>query len=236
MPLLEVVGLQAGYGQIEVLHGISLVVEASEVVAVLGANGAGKSTALLTISGLVPTSAGTVCFDGEDITGLPGHAVARKGLAQVPEGRRVFPQMSVEENLLMGAIQVRAKDIRKERMVRVFDLFPKLEQRRAQLAGSLSGGEQQMVAIGRALMADPKMVMLDEPSLGLAPTLVETTFETIVTIKEAGLGVLLVEQNAGEALEISDRAYVMEQGSIVLSGPAAEVKDDAGVREAYLGV
>jgi branched-chain amino acid transport system ATP-binding protein len=236
MPLLEVTDLEAGYGQIRVLHGISLYVERSEVVAVLGANGAGKSTTLLTISGVVGVSAGTVMFDGEDITSLPGHLVARRGLAQVPEGRGVFPQMSVEENLIMGAIHERSKTVRRERLQRAYDLFPKLGQRRRQNAGSMSGGEQQMLAIGRALMAEPSMVMLDEPSLGLAPALVETVFDTIVTIREAGLGVLLVEQNAGEALEISDRAYVMEQGAIVLSGPAQEVKSNENVRAAYLGV
>ncbi|GHH63418.1 ABC transporter ATP-binding protein [Streptosporangium violaceochromogenes] len=236
MPLLEVVDLEAGYGQIRVLHGVSLHVERSEVVAVLGANGAGKSTTLLTVSGVVPVSAGTVRFGGEDITSLPGHLVARRGLAQVPEGRGVFPQMSVEENLVMGAIQERSKAVRRERLRRAYDLFPKLGERRRQNAGSLSGGEQQMLAISRALMAEPSMVMLDEPSLGLAPALVETMFETILTIREAGLGVLLVEQNAGEALEVSDRAYVMEQGAVVLSGPAAQVKANESVRAAYLGV
>ncbi|MGD9999325.1 MAG: ABC transporter ATP-binding protein [Ilumatobacteraceae bacterium] len=236
MPLLEVDGLVAGYSSITVLHGISLSVEAHEVVCLLGANGAGKSTTLMTISGVVPVTSGRVMFAGTDITGYRGHAVARLGLAHVPEGRRVFSEMTVEENLLAGAMFVRPKSLRRERLERSFELFPRLRERRGQLAGSLSGGEQQMTAIARALMSDPAMVMFDEPSLGLSPALVDATFETITNIARTGVGVLLVEQNAGEALEISDRAYVLEQGAIVLDGVAADLANDERVREAYLGV
>lgn len=235
MPLLEVQALVAGYGMAEVVHGISLDVSAGEIVSLLGTNGAGKSTTLMTISGIVTASAGVIRFDAEEITNLPGHAVSRLGLAHVPEGRRVFPAMSVEENLLTGGLQV-SKHLRRDRLQRSYDLFPRLGERRHQLAGSLSGGEQQMTAIARALMADPKLVMFDEPSLGLSPALAETTFETIVRVRDLGCGVLLVEQNAGEALDISDRAYVMEQGQIVLEGPADEVAENEAVREAYLGV
>lgn len=236
MPLLEVHGLEAGYGQIVVVRGVSLVVDAGEVVSLLGANGAGKSTTLMTISGVVRAKSGSIMFDGEEIGRMSGHAVARLGLAHVPEGRRVFPEMSVEENLLCGALQIRPRSRRRDLLQRSYDLFPRLGERRSQLAGSLSGGEQQMTAIARALMSEPSVVMFDEPSLGLAPSLVETTFDTIVTVRSTGVGVLLVEQNAGEALEISDRAYVMEQGRIVVSGDASAVAADEAVREAYLGV
>lgn len=236
MPLLEICELVSGYGPITVVHGTSLTVDEREVVSLLGANGAGKSTTLMTISGVVPAQSGTVWFQGVDITGMAGHKVARLGLAHVPEGRRIFPEMSVEENLLTGALHARPKSVRHARIERSYDLFPRLGERRNQLAGSLSGGEQQMTAIARALMSDPALVMFDEPSLGLAPSLVETTFATIQTIRDSGVGVLLVEQNAGEALEISDRAYVMEQGRIVVSGAADAVAADPGVREAYLGI
>lgn len=235
MPLLEVQNLVSGYGLVEVVHGVSLTVSAGEVVSLLGANGAGKSTTLMTISGVVPTTSGTIVFDGQDISSLPGHKVARLGLAHVPEGRRVFPAMSVEENLLTGALQL-SKQVRQERLARSYELFPRLGERRTQRAGSLSGGEQQMTAIARALMADPTLVMFDEPSLGLSPALAETTFETIGKVRGLGCGVLLVEQNAGEALEVSDRAYVMEQGRIVIEGPATEIAGNDAVREAYLGV
>lgn len=236
MPLLDIRDLVSGYGQITVVRGVSLAVHGREVVSLLGANGAGKSTTLMTISGVIAAQSGTVEFLGQDITRLAGHQVARLGLAHVPEGRRVFPEMSVDENLLTGALHARPKSLRIERLQRSYDLFPRLGERRNQLAGSLSGGEQQMTAIARALMTDPSVVMFDEPSLGLAPSLVETTFATIQTIRDTGVGVLLVEQNAGEALEISDRAYVMEQGRIVVSGAADAVAADDGVREAYLGV
>jgi len=236
MPLLDVRELTSGYDLVEVVHRVGLFVEAREVVSLLGANGAGKSTTLMTISGVIRATGGTITFDGQDITGVPGHRVSRLGLAHVPEGRRVFPEMSVEENLLTGALGVRAKGDRADRLARSYDLFPRLGERRSQLAGSLSGGEQQMTAIARALMADPKLVMFDEPSLGLAPALVETTFDTIERVRDLGVGVLLVEQNAGEALDISDRAYVMEQGRIVISGTATEVAADDAVREAYLGI
>lgn len=236
MPVLEVRDVHSGYGLVEVLHGVSLTVDENEIVALLGGNGAGKSTTLLTISGVVPTTAGTIHFRGEAVNGTAPHTVAQMGLAHVPEGRRLFPQMDVEENLLAGAIRQKNKRERHRLLEECYELFPRLRERRRQLAGSLSGGEQQMCAIARALMAEPELVVLDEPSLGLAPALVERTFETILTIKASGVGVLLVEQNAGEALEISDRAYVMEQGQIILDGPARDVERNEDVRSAYLGL
>jgi branched-chain amino acid transport system ATP-binding protein len=235
MPLLEVESLVVGYGGVVAVRGVSLTVDAREIVCLLGANGAGKSSTLMGISGIVPERSGSVRFAGQEVGRAASHQIARAGLVQVPEGRRVFPGLTVLENLLLGGIHADAR-ARRARVERCYELFPRLAERQAQAAGSLSGGEQQMLAFGRALMADPQVVMMDEPSLGLAPSLVETTFSTIAKIRDEGLGVLLVEQNAGEALEVCDRGYVMENGSLVLAGTAAQLQDDAQVKSAYLGL
>jgi branched-chain amino acid transport system ATP-binding protein len=236
MPLLEVESLSVSYGGVVAVRDVTLTVDKGEIVCLLGANGAGKSSTLMGISGVVPDRSGRVTFAGRDISTSASHDIARDGLVQVPEGRRVFPEMTVTENLLVGGIHVKDSRVRAERLDRSFTLFPRLAERRSQAAGSLSGGEQQMLAVARALMAAPLLVTMDEPSLGLAPSLVDATFETIQRIRDDGLGVLLVEQNAGEALEVSDRAFVMEQGSIVLSGPAERVRLDPQVKSAYLGL
>jgi branched-chain amino acid transport system ATP-binding protein len=236
MPLLEVESLSVSYGGVVAVRDVTLTVDKGEIVCLLGANGAGKSSTLMGISGVVPDRSGRVTFAGRDISASASHDIARDGLVQVPEGRRVFPEMTVTENLLVGGIHVKDSRVRAERLDRSFTLFPRLAERRSQAAGSLSGGEQQMLAVARALMAAPLLVTMDEPSLGLAPSLVDATFETIQRIRDDGLGVLLVEQNAGEALEVSDRAFVMEQGSIVLSGPAERVRLDPQVKSAYLGL
>lgn len=236
MSSLEVDDLVVSYGDNEVVHGVCLAVEPGEVVAVLGANGAGKSSTLLGISGVARRLGGTVRLDGRDLTHLPGHFVARAGIGHVPEGRRVFPEMTVRENLQVGARGVRSSAELRRRFDSAYELFPRLFERQRQRAGSLSGGEQQMVAIGRAIMGAPKALMLDEPSLGLSPAMVDLTFETIVKFRTWGVGVLVVEQNAGEALDISDRAYVMESGVITISGTAAELRANPKVRAAYLGI
>jgi branched-chain amino acid transport system ATP-binding protein len=236
MPLLEVESLSVSYGGVVAVRDVTLTVDKGEIVCLLGANGAGKSSTLMGISGVVPDRSGRVTFAGRDISASASHDIARDGLVQVPEGRRVFPEMTVTENLLVGGIHVKDSRVRAERLDRSFTLFPRLAERRSQAAGSLSGGEQQMLAVARALMAAPLLVTMDEPSLGLAPSLVDATFETIQRIRDDGLGVLLVEQNAGEALEVSDRAFVMEHGSIVLSGPAERVRLDPQVKSAYLGL
>jgi branched-chain amino acid transport system ATP-binding protein len=236
MPLLEVESLSVSYGGVVAVRDVTLTVDKGEIVCLLGANGAGKSSTLMGISGVVPGRSGRVTFAGRDISASASHDIARDGLVQVPEGRRVFPEMTVTENLLVGGIHVKESRVRMERLDRSFTLFPRLAERRSQAAGSLSGGEQQMLAVARALMAAPLLVTMDEPSLGLAPSLVDATFETIQRIRDDGLGVLLVEQNAGEALEVSDRAFVMEHGSIVLSGPAERVRLDPQVKSAYLGL
>jgi branched-chain amino acid transport system ATP-binding protein len=236
MPLLEVESLSVSYGGVVAVRDVTLTVDKGEIVCLLGANGAGKSSTLMGISGVVPDRSGRVTFAGRDISASASHDIARDGLVQVPEGRRVFPEMTVTENLLVGGIHVKESRVRAERLDRSFTLFPRLAERRSQAAGSLSGGEQQMLAVARALMAAPLLVTMDEPSLGLAPSLVDATFETIQRIRDDGLGVLLVEQNAGEALEVSDRAFVMEHGSIVLSGPAERVRLDPQVKSAYLGL
>lgn len=236
MPLLEVSALRVSYGGVVAVHDVSLSVERGEIVCLLGANGAGKSSTLMAISGVLPDRDGTVTFDGRDLARVASHEIARLGLVQVPEGRRVFPEMTVAENLQIGGIRAPSAQVRTQRMERSYEMFPRLLERRDQLAGSLSGGEQQMLAVARALMSDPALVMLDEPSLGLSPALVEATFDTVRQVREAGLGVLLVEQNAGEALEVSDRAYVMENGRVVLSGPASQIRNDPQVKSAYLGL
>jgi branched-chain amino acid transport system ATP-binding protein len=235
-PVLELERVQTFYGSIQALKGITLRVDEGEIVTLIGANGAGKSTALRTISGLIKPKSGTITFEGEDVTGLPAHAIVGLGIAQSPEGRRLFPRMTVTENLEMGAFQRRDHAEIREDMERVFGLFPRLHERRTQKAGTMSGGEQQMCAIGRALMARPRLLMLDEPSMGLAPIFVEKIFEIVREINKQGTPVLLVEQNALMALDTADRAYVLETGRISLEGPAAELKTNPSVQKAYLGI
>jgi branched-chain amino acid transport system ATP-binding protein len=231
--LLDIADLHVHYGKIEAIGGISLSVEQGEIVTLIGANGAGKTTTLKTISGLRRPSAGTVQFDGQDITGVPGHQRVKLGLCQAPEGRGIFPGMTVLENLEMGAY-VRSRRASNE-LDRVLTLFPRLAERRKQQGGTLSGGEQQMLAIGRALMAEPKLLLLDEPSMGLAPLIVAQIFKILREINDLGTTILLVEQNAVQALALSHRAYVLETGKIVASGPAAQLLDDPALRAAYLG-
>jgi branched-chain amino acid transport system ATP-binding protein len=233
-PLLVVDGLETAYGGIAALRGISFVVEAGSVVALVGANGAGKSTTLNTISGLLIPQAGSVRFDGREIGGWRADRVASLGLVQVPEGRQVLAPLTVEENLLLGAYRRHGREVRTD-LGGIFERFPRLAERRQQLAGSLSGGEQQMLAIGRALMARPRLLMLDEPSLGLAPLIVAEVFRLIESLKAQGATILLVEQNARKALAVADTAYVLEGGRITRSGPAAALRDDPGIVAAYLG-
>ena len=233
--VLTIEGLRAGYGAVEVLRGVDLHMAPGELVALLGSNGAGKTTLNSVVSGLVPTWAGRVVFDGQDLTGAHYRRVVQAGLIQVPEGRKVFPNLSVLENLELGAF-TRARARRAENLLRVFDTFPRLRERQTQLAGTMSGGEQQMLAIGRGLMAEPKLLILDEPSLGLSPLLVEEMFALIAQLRSSGLAVLLVEQNVGQSLEIADRAYVMENGLIRFSGTSAELLASDTLRQAYLGV
>ena len=222
------------YGAIHAINGVSFHVDEGEIVTLIGANGAGKSTTLQTISGLLRSRTGSIEFCGENISKLPPHKIVEKGLAQVPEGRRIFLQMSVQENLDMGAYTQSGAGVG-ENIERVFEQFPRLKERRRQIAGTLSGGEQQMLAIGRALMSRPKLLMLDEPSMGLAPILVEQIFEIIQSLHKSGTTILLVEQNAQMALSIADRAYVMETGAISLSGTGRELAESDQVKKAYLG-
>ena len=233
--MLEVNDINVYYGAIHAVKGISLTVGDGEIVTLIGSNGAGKTTTLQTISGILTPKTGSIKFDGEELVSVPAHKIVGKGLVQVPEGRHVFSNMSVMENLDMGAYLRKDKDgIEKDRK-RVFELFPRLYERRSQMAGTLSGGEQQMLAMGRALMSRPKTLLMDEPSMGLAPLLVKEIFSIIRNIHEEGTTVLLVEQNANMALSIADRAYVLETGRIVLSGTAAEMAASEEVRKAYLG-
>jgi branched-chain amino acid transport system ATP-binding protein len=234
-PLLEIDAIEVYYGNIAALKGISLTVGRGEIVTLLGSNGAGKSTTLRTISGLLHPRRGAVSFEGRRISGMQAHDVVRMGIAHAPEGRRIFPRMSVDENLDLGAFIRTDKDGIAADKEHVYELFPRLRERMTQHAGTMSGGEQQMLAVGRALMARPKLLLLDEPSMGLAPVLVELIFETIARIREQGTTVLLVEQNALAALEVADRAYVLESGALKLSGAAAELADDPEVVQAYLG-
>jgi branched-chain amino acid transport system ATP-binding protein len=233
--VLELHALRAAYGPIEALRGVDLEVRAGELVCLLGANGAGKSSTLRVISGLVRPTSGRVVLDGRAITGLEPSAILESGIAHCPEGRRVFPYLTVEENLAMGAYVRRDRAAIADDLERVCTHFPILAERRRQAAGTLSGGEQQMLAIARALMARPRLILFDEPSLGLAPTVVETTFEIIADIRRQGTTVLMVEQNAYLALRMADRGYVMESGRIVLRGPARDLLSDDHVRRAYLG-
>jgi branched-chain amino acid transport system ATP-binding protein len=234
-PIVEIEDLHVYYGAIHALKGVSLTVGEGEIVTLIGANGAGKSTTLRAINGLNRPRQGRIRFQGVDITGATPHSIVKSGIAQSPEGRRLFPRMSVTENLEMGAFQRTDKANFRADMERVFELFPRLQERRAQKAGTLSGGEQQMCAIGRALMARPKLLLLDEPSMGLAPIFVERIFEIVVEINKQGTPVLLVEQNALMALEVAQRGYVMETGRIALQGSAGELKANDQVRQAYLG-
>jgi len=234
MALLEVDQIHAHYGSIEALKGVSLTVDEREVVTLIGSNGAGKSTTLRSISGLTPASAGKIVFDGEDITRVPAHEVVTRGIALAPEGRHCFPRMTVRENLDLGAHRRRGADIGED-LERVYVLFPRLQERERQKAGTMSGGEQQMLAIGRALMARPKLLMLDEPSMGIAPVLVQRIYETIGEINRSGVAILLVEQNANYALELARRGYVLETGRVVLANDSDQLRDDPDVQRAYLG-
>ena len=233
-PILKVSDINVYYGAIHAIKGVSFEVNPGEVVTLIGANGAGKSTTLQTVSGLLHSRTGSIEFLGENLMGVPAHKVVAKGLAQVPEGRRVFLQMTVEENLEMGAYTRSGGDIDAD-LERVYAYFPRLMERRRQIAGTLSGGEQQMLAMGRALMSRPKLLMLDEPSMGLAPILVEQIFKIIQTLHEAGTTILLVEQNAQAALSIADRGYVLETGKIVTSGTGTELLASPEIKKAYLG-
>ena len=233
--LLKADGIRAGYGKLEILHGVSLEVRSWEIVSVIGPNGAGKSTAFKTIVGLLHPRSGRVLFDGKDITGLPPYEVVRLGLVYVPQGRIVFPQMTVLENLEMGAYVETDPGRVKEALTRVSALFPILEQRKRQLAGSLSGGEQQMVAIGRALMTTPKLILLDEPSLGLSPKFVTLIFEKLQEMQQAGYTMMVVEQNAAKALSVADRGYVLELGQNRFEGTGQTLLNDPEVKRLYLG-
>ena len=234
--MLALEAVDAFYGDLQALYGVALEVTAGEIVALLGANAAGKSTTLRVISGLLNPRRGRVLFDGKPIERMPAHERVSLGIVQVPEGRRLFPFLSVRENLIMGAHSEAARKQRDASLKQVFELFPVLAERRSQLASSMSGGEQQMCAIGRALMAQPKLLMLDEPTLGLAPLLVRRIFDTVQTINQAGVTVLLVEQNVHHTLAIANRAYVLESGRVALAGPASELSGDERLRRAYLGM
>ena len=236
MALLELEGVDAFYGRIQALRGVTIKVERGEVVALIGSNGAGKTTTLRTISGLMHPNSGTVTFDGQDITRMRPSRIVELGISQSPEGRRLFPRMSVLDNLFMGAYSRNDKPGITSDMARVFQLFPRLQERRTQIAGTLSGGEQQMLAMGRALMAKPKVLMLDEPSLGLAPILQETIFSIVREINAQGTTVMLVEQNANKALEVANRGYVLESGVIVQTGSGRELLASEEVQKAYLGM
>ncbi|HEY1229456.1 MAG TPA: ABC transporter ATP-binding protein [Ramlibacter sp.] len=233
--LLDIQGLRGGYGRTEVLRGVDLTVNAGEMVALLGSNGAGKSTLNKTVCGLCAAWTGSVRFDGRDLSGAHYREVVKAGLIQVPEGRKVFPNLDVLENLALGAF-TRARERRAQNLERVFSIFPRLAERRGQLAGTMSGGEQQMLAIGRGLMAEPVLLILDEPSLGHSPLLVEEMFALIRKLREDGLAVLLVEQNVGQSLEIADRAYVLENGAVRFSGAPADLLASDELRRAYLGI
>jgi branched-chain amino acid transport system ATP-binding protein len=232
--MLEIRDLHVYYGEIHALKGVSLAVAQGEIVALLGPNGAGKTTTVKTVSGLIPPRSGRVELEGTSLVGLPAHAIVYRGVAHSPEGRRIFNRLSVLENLEMGAY-TRADGRIRQDLDRVFTLFPRLKERQTQVAGTLSGGEQQMLAIGRALMASPRLLLLDEPSMGLAPVIVEQIFETIREVNRQGTTILLVEQNAAMALEIAHRGYVLETGAVALAGTAADLAADADVRKAYLG-
>ncbi len=235
MALLEVNDLSVYYGMIQALKGISFTVNRGEIVTLIGANGAGKTTTMQSIMGLIPAKGGHVIYDGEEITNVPAHKIVNMGMTQVPEGRRIFQELTVYENLLMGAFTEKDTKRTKRDLDGIYDRFPRLGERRNQIAGTLSGGEQQMLAMGRALMSHPKLLMLDEPSMGLSPLLVNQVFEIIKEIHKEGTTILLVEQNANKSLAISDRAYVLETGKIVLSGTGADLLASEEIKKAYLG-
>jgi branched-chain amino acid transport system ATP-binding protein len=235
MPLLEIENVHTYYGQIHALKGVSLTVEKGEIVTLIGANGAGKSTLLKTTSGLLRPSQGSILLDGKDLTQYPPHEIVAKGVVQVPEGRRVFGRLTVTENLEMGAFAISDQKLIKENLDRVFNLFPRLKERCRQVSGTLSGGEQQMLAMGRALMANPRVLLLDEPSMGLAPVLVDGIFDTIRQLHAEGTTILLVEQNARMALQVAERGYVLQSGAVVLSDQSENLRQNETVREAYLG-
>lgn len=235
MAMLEVKDLKVSYGVIEAIQGVSFEVNQGEIIALIGANGAGKTTILQTISGLIPAKSGTITFNDKDITKTPGYKIVTMGMAQVPEGRRVFSQLSVLQNLRLGAYTRKDKNEIEESLQMVYDRFPRLAERKNQAAGTLSGGEQQMLAMGRALMSKPDIVLMDEPSMGLSPILVNEIFDIIKEINKSGTTILLVEQNAKKALSIADRAYVLETGNITLSGDAKELINDENIKKAYLG-
>ena len=234
--MLELKSVDAGYGTFQALFGVSLDVKAGEAVGVIGPNGAGKTTLMRVISGLIRPRAGAISMEGVDILKTPEHRIVSLGIAHVPENRRLFPRLTVEDNLKMGAFMPEARPRYAERLAFVFDLFPRMKERRSQLAGTLSGGEQQMCAIGRALMSDPKLLLLDEPSAGLAPVVVQQVFELVKRIRANGLTVLIVEQNVQQVLRVVDRAYLLEAGTIRASGKSSEMLADDSIRQAYLGV
>jgi branched-chain amino acid transport system ATP-binding protein len=234
--LLKVDGIEAGYGDVTAVSGVSLEVREGETVALIGSNGAGKTTTLRAISGLLPLRGGAVEFEGQRVDGLGSAQIVLRGIAHVPEGRQLFPSMTVQENLDLGCRSAASRARRKETLERVFELFPRLRERRRQLAGTLSGGEQQMCAIGRGLMACPRLLMLDEPSLGLAPVMVKAIFENLRQINALGMTILLVEQNVLRSLDLSHRGYILENGRIALEGPARELRASPHIRQAYLGL
>jgi branched-chain amino acid transport system ATP-binding protein len=233
--MLEVKNIQVAYGKIVAVKDVSITVNQGEIVTLIGSNGAGKSTTLRTISGLIKPKSGEILFNGKRIDGVPGHEIVGMGICHSPEGRRIFPRMTVKENLELGAFLRSDKEAVNADMDRVLELFPRLKERIKQTAGTMSGGEQQMLAVSRALMGDPKLLLLDEPSMGLAPVLVELIFDTIVKIRKQGVTILLIEQNATAALEVADRAYVLESGKVKMSGSAKELSSDDKVTKAYLG-
>jgi branched-chain amino acid transport system ATP-binding protein len=235
MALLEVVDLHTFYGNIHALQGVSLSVDEGEIVTLIGANGAGKTTTLNSISGIVAPRSGSVMLGTQDLTKTPAHEIVARGVVQVPEGRRTFARLTVEENLQMGAYTINDKSKIRAGIERAYSMFPRLRERRTQVAGTLSGGEQQMLAMSRALMSDPRVLLLDEPSMGLAPNLVDFIFDTIREIHGQGTAILLVEQNANMALEVADRGYILQTGAVVLSGPAGDLRDNEEVKRAYLG-
>lgn len=235
MSMLHIENLQVYYGAINAIKGISFDVEQGEIIALIGANGAGKTTILHTISGLVPAKSGSITFNGTELTKTPAHKIVSMGMAHVPEGRRIFQELTVYENLMLGAFTRKDKAEIEKTLEEVFKRFPRLEERRTQIAGTLSGGEQQMLAMGRALMSHPSIILMDEPSMGLSPLYVSEIFDIIQSVNESGTTVLLVEQNAKKALSVADRAYVLETGKIVLSGDAHELMNNDSVKKAYLG-
>lgn len=235
MALLEVKNLEVYYGVIQAIKGISFEVNEGEIVTLIGSNGAGKTTTMHSIMGLIPVKHGEIVYNGQNITKVPSHKIVKMGMTQVPEGRRVFQELSVYDNLLMGAYTGKDKKKIKDDLDSVYEKFPRLAERKNQIAGTLSGGEQQMLAMGRALMSNPKLLMLDEPSMGLSPILVDQVFDIIKDIHKEGTTILLVEQNAGKALAIADRAYVLETGNITMTGKASELLSDDRIKKAYLG-